>query len=150
MATGVTRNTGKLSTPVYLTGGAVDVEIGDVTVNNAAGGSAVNIQDGGNIITVDGTVTVANDNGATSTTSSVASNVISVTLKAANTSRVKLVVFHDDVASTLFIKEGATASSTDFTYKLLPGDTLIIDDYTGLVAGIWSAATGNARITETV
>jgi hypothetical protein len=33
------------------------VDIGDVTVNNAAGGSAVNIQDGGNSITVDGTVT---------------------------------------------------------------------------------------------
>lgn len=33
------------------------VDIGDVTVNNAAGAAAVNIQDGGNSITVDGTVT---------------------------------------------------------------------------------------------
>jgi len=33
------------------------VDIGDVTINNAAGASAVNIQDGGNTITVDGTVT---------------------------------------------------------------------------------------------
>lgn len=33
------------------------VDIGDVTINNAAGASAVNIQDGGNVITVDGTVT---------------------------------------------------------------------------------------------
>lgn len=33
------------------------VDIGDVTVNNAGGGAAVNIQDGGNSITVDGTVT---------------------------------------------------------------------------------------------
>jgi hypothetical protein len=32
-------------------------DIGDVTVNNASGGSAVNIQDGGNTITVDGAVT---------------------------------------------------------------------------------------------
>lgn len=32
------------------------VDIGDVTINNAAGIAAVNIQDGGNIITVDGTV----------------------------------------------------------------------------------------------
>jgi hypothetical protein len=31
-------------------------DIGDVTINNAAGASAVNIQDGGNSITVDGTV----------------------------------------------------------------------------------------------
>lgn len=32
------------------------VDIGDVTINNAAGASAVNIQDGGNSITVDGAV----------------------------------------------------------------------------------------------
>jgi hypothetical protein len=39
------------------------VDIGDVTINNASGGSAVNIQDGGNTITVDGTVTAANTAG---------------------------------------------------------------------------------------
>ena len=32
------------------------VDIGDVTINNASGASAVNIQDGGNSITIDGTV----------------------------------------------------------------------------------------------
>ena len=35
------------------------VDIGDVTINNAAGAAAVNIQDGGNSITVDGTVTTS-------------------------------------------------------------------------------------------
>lgn len=35
------------------------VDIGDVTINNASGASAVNIQDGGNSITVDGAVTVS-------------------------------------------------------------------------------------------
>ncbi len=35
------------------------VDIGDVTVNNATGAAAVNIQDGGNSITVDGAVTVS-------------------------------------------------------------------------------------------
>lgn len=34
-------------------------DIGDVTINNASGASAVNIQDGGNTITVDGTVGLA-------------------------------------------------------------------------------------------
>ena len=33
------------------------VDIGDVTINNASGASAVNIQDGGNSITIDGSVT---------------------------------------------------------------------------------------------
>lgn len=36
------------------------VDIGDVTVNNASGVAAVNIQDGGNSITVDGSVSVSN------------------------------------------------------------------------------------------
>jgi len=34
------------------------VDIGDVTINNASGASAVNIQDGGNSITVDGSVSL--------------------------------------------------------------------------------------------
>jgi len=38
------------------------VDIGDVTINNASGASAVNIQDGGNAITIDGTLTgITND-----------------------------------------------------------------------------------------
>lgn len=36
------------------------VDIGDVTINNASGAAAVNIQDGGNSITVDGTITETN------------------------------------------------------------------------------------------
>lgn len=47
------------------------VDIGDVTINNASGGSAVNIQDGGNSITVDGSVTASgsktNNNAAPTT-----------------------------------------------------------------------------------
>lgn len=41
------------------------VDIGDVTINNASGASAVNIQDGGNSITVDGSVTVSGTVAAT-------------------------------------------------------------------------------------
>lgn len=36
------------------------VDIGDVTINNASGGSAVNVQDGGNSLTVDGTIAFSN------------------------------------------------------------------------------------------
>lgn len=35
------------------------VDIGDVTVNNASGAAAVNVQDGGNSLTVDGSVSVS-------------------------------------------------------------------------------------------
>lgn len=40
-------------------------DIGDVTINNSTGAAAVNIQDGGNVITVDGTVAVTNADLAT-------------------------------------------------------------------------------------
>jgi hypothetical protein len=40
----------------WVLGANSGVDIGDVTINNAAGASAVNIQDGGNSITVDGTI----------------------------------------------------------------------------------------------
>ena len=41
----------------WVLGANSGVDIGDVTINNGSGGNAVNIQDGGNSITVDGTVT---------------------------------------------------------------------------------------------
>jgi len=44
------------SASVGTLGANSGVDIGDVTINNASGASAVNIQDGGNSITVDGTV----------------------------------------------------------------------------------------------
>lgn len=44
----------------WILGANSGVDIGDVTVNNAGGASAVNIQDGGNSITVDGTVAFSN------------------------------------------------------------------------------------------
>ena len=43
------------------------VDIGDVTINNASGAAAVNIQDGGNSITVDGTVAVSGSVAVTGT-----------------------------------------------------------------------------------
>lgn len=45
------------SASVGTLGANSGVDIGDVTVNNASGANAVNIQDGGNSITVDGPVT---------------------------------------------------------------------------------------------
>jgi hypothetical protein len=43
------------------------VDVGDVTINNTAGAGAVNIQDGGNSITVDGTVAVSGSVAVTGT-----------------------------------------------------------------------------------
>lgn len=84
----------------------------------------------------------------TATLSSVAGNASSVTLLGANTSR-KGMVIHNDSSAILYVAFAATATTSAFTYRLNPFDTLEPKvNYTGLITGIWVSATGNARITE--
>lgn len=84
------------------------------------------------------------------TLANVASSVTNVTLKASNAARRGLVVVNDSASATLYLKFGATASATSFTYSLAPGAnwTMPTPVYTGIVDGIWSAAVGSARVTE--
>lgn len=87
---------------------------------------------------------------ATATLANVAGSASSVTLLAANVSRLGAVIMNDSTA-TLYVKYGATASSTSFTYLVAAGATLELPTnaiYTGIITGIWTSATGNARITE--
>ena len=85
---------------------------------------------------------------ANSDVTAVASSATSVTLKASNTSRKSLKVTND-ADMDLLLKEGTTASASSFTWRVLQGETVIIDDYTGIVDGIWEGSpTGNALVTE--
>lgn len=166
------------------------VDIGDVTINNAVGAAAVNIQDGGNSITVDGTVAVSGSvavtgpltdtqlratpvpvsltsttvtgtvttketRSATNTTATVAASATVVTLIASNANRLGATIYNDSSA-ILYIKLGATASTSDFTVALSPltssigGYFEVPFAYTGIITGIWASATGNARVGEIV
>lgn len=70
------------------------------------------------------------------------------TILAANDSRVRAIIFNDST-EILYLKYGTTATSTDFTHKLQPGDTVFIDDYRGKIDGIWANnASGAAQVTE--
>lgn len=82
----------------------------------------------------------------TSAVTSVAGATSSTALLASNAQRRNAKIFNDSGA-ILYINEGATASTTAFTVKLLP-DEFYETDYTGALNGIWSSATGSARITE--
>lgn len=98
-------------------------------------------------IGADGAIATAPSRFATSTGSNVSASATSVTLKAANSSRKELKIQNDSTA-VLYLKEGATASSTDYTYKLYQDDVYLTNNYTGIVDGIWASATGAARVTE--
>ena len=140
----------------WVLGANSGVDIGDVTVNNAAGGSAVNIQDGGNSITVDGTVavsgtvTTSETNATTGTRSSVNDVATDVQLLASNASRRVATIFNDSTEILYLALGAAAASLTDYTAQLFPrGYFETPYRYTGEIRGIWANnASGAARITE--
>jgi hypothetical protein len=87
---------------------------------------------------------------ATASQSSVAANASSVSLLAANSSREMATFYNDSASAYCYLKLGATASATSFTYKMPPGGyyELPKPTWAGAIDGIWDAAVGNMRITE--
>lgn len=97
----------------------------------------------------DGSSPTAQARPATATLANVASSATNVTLQAANTSRKTLTVFNDST-QVLYVKHGATASTTSYTTQVGPLQLYELPQpvYTGIVDGIWASANGNARVTE--
>jgi len=99
---------------------------------------------------VSGTVTVTPAKGSSCTPTQVACSTTNATLKASNASRKGLVIYND-AAVALYVKFGATASSTSFTVKLPAATVYEISGpeiYTGIVDGILASGTGNAYVSE--
>lgn len=83
---------------------------------------------------------------STATVTSVDDTASSTVLIAANADRKEVIIFNDS-SSTLYVKLGTTASTTDYTVKLYTDDSFSTN-YTGRIDGIWSAnSTGAAKIT---
>lgn len=101
------------------------------------------------------TVTAGKKMATTGTPTSVAASVTTVTILASNTNRVSADIANDSTA-LLYLKKGSGASTTNWTYLLNPstataaGGLAIIDDYNGIITGVWASASGNARVTENV
>ena len=128
------------------------VDVGDVTVNNAAGASAVNIQDGGNSITIDGTVSVSGTvsttvgGTGTATVTSVSVSPTVATLSASNAAKTKVIVHNE--TGILYVKLGSGASSTSYSYRLTGNTVVEIEGYYGIVTGTKGTGTTNALVTE--
>jgi hypothetical protein len=94
---------------------------------------------------------VTEQKSATATLANVASSASSVTLQASNSSRKGLNIFNDSTA-ILYVKFGATASTSSYTVQIAAGGYYELPAspalYTGIVDGIWASANGNARVTE--
>jgi len=86
---------------------------------------------------------------ATPTVTSVADSAGNITCLASNANRLGATIFNDST-SDLYIKLGATASTTSFTVKVWQDGFFTVPfGYTGIIDCIWSADTaGSARVTE--
>lgn len=86
----------------------------------------------------------------TAAVTSVAASASSVTLLAANANRRGVIIVNDSVSATLDLAYAGTASTSAYTQSVPPGATweMPLPAYTGAISGIWSAAVGNARVTE--
>jgi len=81
------------------------------------------------------------------TPTSVAQSTSSVQLLAAEPDRVEAII-RNDSSQTLYIQEGATATTTS-AVELKKDDIYLVDNFTGVINGIWASGTsGFARITE--
>lgn len=94
-------------------------------------------------------VTVAESKSTTATHTNVNDTASSTTLLASNSARKGASIYNDSTVD-LYMKLGATASSTSFTYKLVAGAYYEVPfGYTGIIDGIWASdASGAARIVE--
>lgn len=133
---------------ILIDGSSRQVVVGAGTAGSPSGG-IITIQGviGGTAVPVSGTVNLTKS--ASAATSSVAASASSVTLLSANANRLGATVWNESTTATLYLKLGTTASATDYTAQLFPSGYYEVPyGYDGRIDGIWTAAVGNARITE--
>lgn len=133
--------------PALGTAGSASADV--ITVQGIASMTAIKVDGSAVTQPVSGTVTANPSRPSTPSQSSVNDSASSVTLLSANANRLGATIFNDS-AVELYLKLGATASTTSFTCKMLAGAYYEVPfGYTGIIDGIWASdGAGAARITE--
>lgn len=100
-------------------------------------------------VTADGAQKSVSYTATAPTLTNVASSATNVTLLSSNANRRMATIFNDST-QVLYVKFGATASTTSYTVQVSPSGFFEFPypTYTGQIDGIWASANGNARITE--
>lgn len=143
---------GSLALDATLTGGTQTTRITDGT-NTAtvkAASTAAVAADKALVVAIspNNSITAAPAKSTTGTLSNVTSSAASVTLLASNANRLGGTIYNDS-NKRLYVKLGASASSTSFTQILFgQGYYEIPANYSGVVDGVWESANGFARVTE--
>jgi len=141
---------GKLAANAGINIGTVDVASGSVALTGAlpAGANAIGklaANAGVNI----GEVSTAAPSAAS--TANVNASATVVTILAANAARVGAMIYNSSTTGTLYVKLGSAASLTSWSVQLDPGGYWEMPRryYTGIITGIWTVASGDAKVTET-
>lgn len=108
--------------------------------------------DGAGNLLIAGSLATTPPAAGTSTLSNVNASASSVTVLAANASRLGFNLYNDSTISG-FLKTGTTASATSFTLRFLAGQSISskdlgCDNYTGRIDAIWDSASGVMRVSE--
>lgn len=102
-----------------------------------------------NVDVVGGSVVVVPAKAGTGAETDVAATGGDQTILAANANRLGGTIFNDSTATLKILLSNAVSSATKFTASLIPNDYYELPfNYTGVVKGIFSSATGSARVTE--
>lgn len=134
------------STLSTLNGKVTVCNTGAVTISTALPAGTNNIGD----VDVASLPPVVATTYSTSSVTSVVSAAVSTSILASNANR-RMAILFNDCDKAVYVKLGATASTTSFSYKLSPAQTLElpIPLYTGTIDAIWDATpTGSMRVTE--
>ena len=134
------------STLSTLNGKVTACNTGAVTISTALPAGTNNIGDVDVLTLPD----VAIKTYSSSSVTSVASAAVSTSILASNANR-RMAIMVNDTDKNAYVKLGATASTTSFSYKLTPGQTLElpVPVYTGAIDAIWDTSpTGSMRVTE--
>ena len=152
-------NLGNIVWPIAGAGGtASNFGAAFPTAGTAAGfkdSAGVDMQPGnldaaGNL-KVSGSLSVTPPAASTSVLSNVAASASSVTVLAANASRLAFTLYNDST-SYVDVKCGAVASAASFTKRMFPGEiwgtAQVGANYDGRLDAIWDSANGAMRVTE--
>lgn len=134
------------STLSTLNGKVTACNTGAVTISTALPAGNNNIGD----VDIASLPSVVAATYSTSSVTSVVSAATSTSILASNANR-RMAIMTNDTDKNAYVKLGATASTTSFSYKLTPGQILElpIPMYTGAIDAIWDASpTGSMRVTE--
>lgn len=135
-------------------GATVTIDTQDVA-SSGQHQQVVTIGDGANVgrvVAVDsgGAASVRERATSTATLANVSATTSSTTIKTSNTARRGLWIWNDSATATLYVDlSGGTASATSCSFSIAPGGVWEMPaPFTGTITGIWSAASGAARVTE--